>query len=609
MFQFIVLIYSVSQKGIGSKLMHSLSQEVLGNGTGMYVLHVQIHHHHFVTGKQIKRTHSTGSYMSEESGSLDSFNTSSHLINDILSEVFGAETTSTANHVFSWKVKNEVHLQDKVIQLVKTSWFDLASRYILNRGYRIIVTLPCQQTRILAQEKCNPEGKKQIQNRWEQTIRVLNETHVVLKQPNCITETGHFQDNTIMVEMAEVHDLSLPHYQNIYYGTVNLPGILHPNNTKTEETLYTGVAQCTISPTLLKEMYSILSKTGFRLKMWHGPASDTNISINYLSEIEQEEFKKTLDESIFDSKSRPSFQNSEIVLYIPNSSKSFNKNLVQTSQLAVDLGFSGNMVLFEWYTETESNSTDQVTEKAKPRLLQFLTMLCSRASKVHVIAVHDGALLLVKALNGFELTLGQVIFTRLHSLSSRILNILQGMKDNSDAILYQVDNITIYYKPKSCNSLIFPLRSFSVGSAQDMIPKKVMLNPPHSIPNVDIIYLGTHRDRSLIKNREYAVNKVVIEDMSEIISLGKGIKDRPYRIRIQCGCKDLKLPTELSSHIQCKMCKCYCYFVLGRVIGLGNLKPEEMQQYHEHSDTDETKRCLSIHQLPTHQSRRITTKW
>ena len=94
--------------------------------------------------------------MSEESGSLDSFNTSCYLINDILSEIFGAEPTSTVNHVFSWKVKDEVHLQDKVIQLVKTSWFDLASRYIINRGYRIIVTLPGQQTRILTQEKCNP---------------------------------------------------------------------------------------------------------------------------------------------------------------------------------------------------------------------------------------------------------------------------------------------------------------------------------------------------------------------------------------------------------------------------------------------------------------------
>lgn len=276
----------------------------------------------------------------------------------------------------------------------------------------------------------------------------------------------------MMVEIAEVHDLSLPHFQNIYYGTVKPSGTLHHKYTRTEETLYTGMAQCTIPPVLLKEMCNILSKTGFRLKVWHAPASDTNININYLSKVEQEEFEKTLDESIFDPKSRLSFQNSEIVLYIPNSSKSFNENLVQASQLAVDLGFSGNVVLFEWYTETERNSTDQVIEEVKPRLLQFLTMLCSQASKVHVIAVHDGALLLVEALNHFELNLGQVIFTRLHSLSSRIFNDLHGMKDNSDSILYQADNVTIYYKPESCNSLMFPLRSFSIGSAQDITSKK-----------------------------------------------------------------------------------------------------------------------------------------
>lgn len=142
----------------------------------------------------------------------------------------------------------------------------------------------------------------------------------------------------------------------------------------------------------------------------------------------------------------------------------------------------------------------------------------------------------------------------------------------------------------------------------------MLLRPPHSVPNVDIIYLGTHPDRSLIKNRQYAVNKVVIEDMSEIISLGKGIKDRPYRIRIQCGCGDLKLPT-YPLHIQCKMCNCYCYFVLGCVVGLRNFKPEEMQQYHENSDTDEIKRCLSIYhkspveESPNYQHRRTTTKW
>ena len=224
---------------------------------------------------------------------------------------------------------------------------------------------------------------------------------------------------------------------------------------------------------------------------------------------------------------------------------------------------------------------------------------------------------MVEALKKFEFNLGQVIFTRLHSLSSRIFNDLQGMKDNSDSILYHADNITIHYKPKSCNSLMFPLRSFSIGSAQDIIPRKLLLRPPHSIPNVDIIYLGTHPDRSLIKNRQYAVNKVVIEDMSEIISLGKGVKDRPYRIRIQCGCGDLKLPTDLP-HIQCKMCNYYCYFVLGRVVGLGNFMPtvlEEMQQYHENSDTYEAKRCLSIYhkshveELPSYQHRRTTTKW
>lgn len=561
------------------------------------------------------------SFTSEESGSLDSFSTSGYLLNDILSELFSAESASTVYHIFSWKVKDEMHLQDKVIQLVKTSWFDLVSRHILNRGYRIIVTLPGQQTRILAQEKNNPEGKKQIQNRWEKTVRVLNKAYVVLKHPNCATETGYFQADTMVVETSEVHDLSLPHFQFVYYGTVKPSRLLHHSTTKCKETLYTGMAQCTIPPALLKEMYSNLSKNGFWLKLWHSPASNTNISINYLNETEQDEFKKILDEPILDSKHTPHFQNSEILLYIPHSSKSFNENLAQTSQLAVDLGFSGKVVLFDWYTEKENSSTDKEIEEAIPQLLRFLKMLCSQASKVHIIAVHDAALLLVKTLNESEFNLGQVILTRLLSLSCSIFGYLQRMACKSESVLLQADNITIYHKPKSCNSSMFPLRSFTVASGQEILPKKLLLKPPPFVPKVDIICLGSHPNRSLIKNREYAVNKVVIEDMSEIICFGKSVKDRSSRLRIQCGCRDLKPPTD-RSHLPCKICNCYYYFVLGHVVGLGNFIPtvlEEMQQqilrqYHEKCDTHETKKCLSIYhksqieEIFSHQYRK-TTIW
>ena len=142
--------------------------------------------------------------------------------------------------------------------------------------------------------------------------------------------------------------------------------------------------------------------------------------------MEQAEFEKILDKSIIDPKCIPHSQNLETLLYIP-CSKSFNENLVQTSQLAVDLGFSGKVVLFDWCTEKESSSTNQIIEEAKPQLLQFLKMLCSQASKVHIIAVHDGALLLVKSLNELEFNLGQVIFIRLLSLSSRIFTHIQEM--------------------------------------------------------------------------------------------------------------------------------------------------------------------------------------
>ena len=559
------------------------------------------------------------SFSSEASGSLDSFNTSGCLIDDILNEIFCTEPASSMYRAFSWNVKDEVSIQNTVIQLVKTSWFNFVSRHILNRGYCIIAKIPGQQTKILAQEKSNLEGKKQIQNRYEKIVSVFNKAYIVCEQPNYTTKIGCFQANTMVVEIAEVHELNLPHFQSVYYNTLKPTRMLHSGTGKPEAMIYTGMAQCTIPPAILKEMYSNLSKNGFLLRLWHSSLSNTNISINYLNELEQEEFNKILKPNL-NSKLTSHFQNSEILLYIPCSSKPFNENLTQTSQLAVDLGFSGKVILFDWYIEKENGCTSQAIEGAKPQLLQFLELLCSLASKVHIVAVHDGALLLVRTLTECRLSLGQVILTRLASLSSSIFAHLQEMTDKSESFLYQVENITIYHKPRSCRQAIFPLRSFAVENCQDIVPKKLLLEPPPPMPRVDIICLGSHPNRNLIKNREYAANKVVVEDMSEIICFGKGIKDRSSRLRIQCGCLDLRLPID-RSRLSCKMCKCYNYFVLGHVIGLGCFMPavfEEMQQifrdYHEKTKTDKRKKSLSLYQNPQieeilYQQHRRTTVW
>ena len=562
----------------------------------------------------MKRTKSLASFTSEDSGSLDSFNTSSCLIDDILSEIFSAEPANTVYRTFSWKVKDEIHLQDAVIQLVKISWFDLISRHILNRGYCIVAVLNGQQTRILAQEKCNLKGKKQIQNRWEKIVSVLNKAYVVFEQPNCTKKTGSFQANTMAVEIAEVHELNLPHFQTVHYGTLKPSRTLHPSTEKIEGTVYIGVAQCTIPPALLKEMYGNLSKNGFLLRLWQGSQSNS-ITINYLNELEQEEFRKFLYGSILNSKRASHFPISEILLYIPRSSKAFNENLAQTSQLAVDLGFSGEVVLFDWCREKENGDTNQVVQE---QLLQFLEVLCQQASKVHIIAVHDGALLLVKALTECKMSLGQVILTRLANLSSSIFVHLQGMADKTESFLYQAENITIYHKPKACTPSVFPLRSFTARNRQDILPKKLLLEPPPLVRKVDIICLGSHPDRSLIKNREYAVNKVVIEDMSDVICFGKGVKDRSSRLRIQCGCRDLRLPIE-QTHRPCKMCNCHNHFVLGHVIGLGNFMPaslEETQQQilRQYHNREELKKCLSVYHNPEieqilFQQNRRTTVW
>ena len=508
----------------------------------------------------MERTHSVSSF--GESDSLTNVCSNDY---GILNEILNAEPVSTAYHAFSWKVKEEKQLQDKSIQLIKTTWYDVVSKYILNRGYRITVTMPDQQTRILAEEKNNPEGKKQIQHRWRTIVQAIDDRYKIFQQPTCTKEVGHFQTASLVMKASEcICDLDMPHFQNVYYGSIKPTKMM-------EGCLATGMAQCTIPPEQLKEMYSNLSNNNLWLKLWPSSAPHSNISVNYMNEIEHRQFKET----IYDPESHCT--SSEILLYIPRSSKSFIENLTQTSQLAVDLGFSGKVVVFDWCTEKCTTNIDHLVEETKPQLLQFIEMLYLHSNKIHIVAVYDAALLVIKILSSvMNFRLGQVVFTRLaSSLSSRIF---EGLQKTGP---FNADNVTIYHQPKSCTKSLMPIRSFTFGSSGDVFSKKEMLEPPPFINGVDIICLGKHPNSSLIKNREYAVNKVIIEDMSEIICFRKGVTERSSRVRIQCGCRELKLPRICRSRMKCTFCNCNSYFVLGCVIGLGNFTPsllEEMQQ-------------------------------
>lgn len=448
--------------------------------------------------------------------------------------------------------------------------------------------MPDQHTRILAQEKNNREGKIRIQNRWRTIVRAIDKAYIIFKPPPCTKEVGHFQAASVVVQTSEAYDLSMPHFQNVYYGAVK-------TSKTVQGSLKTGMAQCTIPPAQLKEMYSNLSNNNFWLKLWPSSALHTSIDVNYMNEIEHHRFKETFDESTMCS------TNSEILLYIPRSSKSFVENLMQTSQLAVDLGFSGKVVVFDWCTEKCITNIDQVAEEVKPQLLQFIEMLCSYSTKVHIVAVNDAALLVMKLMSSkVNFSLGQVVFTRLAtSLSSRIFADLRHLAEQNDSFSFHADNVTIYHHPKSCSKSLLPIRSLTFGSTSDIFSKKEMLEPPPFVTNVDIICLGRHPNCSLMKNREYAVNKIIIEDMSEIICFGKKITDRSSRIKLQCGCRELH-PPACRSHLKCTLCNCYCYFVLGCVIGLGNFTPsllEEMQQSlsrKQERNTSKLMKCSSV---------------
>ena len=529
---------------------------------------------------------------SEESGSTDNFSAIDYQKYDMLSEIFSAEPISTTYNALSWKVKDEIRLQDKVIQLVKASWFSVISKYILNRGYRIIVTMPDQQMRILAQEKNDPEGKRRIQDRWK-IVQALQKAHITLDYPSFIEEAGHFQAHMMIVETSEipVHDLNFCHFQNVYYGaTVKPLETLHPIIEPAKNGFYTGIAQCTIPPAQLAEVYGTLSSKTFWLKLWSSSsASQTNITVNYWNEIELHKFKDILNGSLLPLQHASLCTESEFLLYIPCSSQSFEETVIQASQLVVNLGFSGKIAVFDWHMQKH---TDHAMDEAK--LLEFVKILCSHSTKVHIIAIGDGALLLVKSLTEFDCRLGQIILAKLHGLSQLIFTALEEMKQKSNSLLSQADNITIYHKPKPLHKSLSLTQSYRLGKNHKNLFEKLSLEPPPFIPRVDIICLESNSDCCLKKRCACATSKMIIEDMSEIICFGKSIVDRSSRVRLQCSCNQLKRPI-YRSNLPCVICSRCSNFVIGYVVGLGNLTPTVLESLHNGYDMDKMEKCSSIH--------------
>ena len=326
----------------------------------------------------------------------------------------------------------------------------------------------------------------------------------------------------MVVDMSEisVHDLSLYHFQNVYCGSSIQPlETLHPTIEPAKNALYTGIAQCTIPPAQLLEMCGTSSSKRFWLKLWPNSALQSSITVNYRNEIEKHEFKDILNGSLFPSQHASLFTESEFLLYIPCSLQSFDETVIQASQLVVNLGFPGKIAIFEWHMQ---NHTNCIGYAMKP-LLEFLKMLCSHSTKVHIIAVDDGALLLVKSLTDFGYRLGQIILTKLHGLSQPIFAALKKMELKDNSWLSQVENITIYHKPKPLCKSLYLTQSYRLGRNHENLFKKFSLEPPPFIPRVDIICLENSSDHCQKKRCVCTSNEMVIEDMSEIIT-GKNLE-------------------------------------------------------------------------------------
>ena len=275
--------------------------------------------------------------------------------------------------------------------------------------------------------------------------------------------------------------------------------------------------------------------------------------------------------------SPPKKQNEDILLFIHGYNNTLADAVLRASLIACDIGFAGRLAVFSWpslggllhYTQDSMHQIDL----AMPKFLSsFLPMLCHSAKKVHIIAHSKGAMLFTKLGMSWlppecSGKVGQVILAHGDVPMSDFeqvydMNCHKGLK-------HIVDNITVYYHPEdkalklSCKLPVIGKNNMYKIGRQDSEGDK--LQNDSKLDNVNISKVPGMKTWIQLKHSVFIENRVILEDMSEIIHKGIRAHQRQY-IKIACKCHSLPRK-DVCMHINdlpfCTTCKRSFEYVLG----------------------------------------------
>ena len=309
--------------------------------------------------------------------------------------------------------------------------------------------------------------------------------------------------------------------------------------------------------------------------------SDNHEEIRNLKKYEdrlnggEKEYLEILRKFELKLQSPPKNQNEDILLFIHGFNNSLTDAILRASLIACDIGFAGRLAVFSWpslggifsYTQDSIHQLDL----AMPEFYSsFLPMLCHNARKVHIIAHSKGAMLFTKLgmpglLSDCEGKVGQVIlghgdvpmghFEQVYDIKGH-----KGLK-------HICDGITVYYHPQdtalklACKlPLIGKNNMYKIGrqdSEGDKLPNDDKL---------DNINISKVAGMDILKHSIFIENKLILEDMSEIIHKGTRAHQRQY-IQIACKCHAKPRNDGFMQHINdlpsCTQCNHNFEYVLG----------------------------------------------
>ena len=199
---------------------------------------------------------------------------------------------------FSWNELGRVSIDGAQIFIIETKSWAFISNFFLNRGYRVMAEWESKLVTLFRAENTE-SGKQKALEYWENVQNALKSSSIVGNHLKSIEsrEWGYYQEPTAVITGPKSlggQSSCAEFYQTVYYGVVRCRGsnqddkLFYENDADEHPTLHIGIAQCAIAS---KRFLFRTENVPFLI--------DTMPShINYINEMEKEEFIKCLTENV-----------------------------------------------------------------------------------------------------------------------------------------------------------------------------------------------------------------------------------------------------------------------------------------------------------------------